>query len=50
LLPLVIFGYLAEASRHALQGNRQWKHLMTASVLVGIFGATQTFAGLLTVR
>ena len=46
LLPLAIFGYLAEACRQAFQGNRRWKHLMTASVLVGIVGATQTFAGL----
>ena len=50
LLPLAIFGYLAEACRQAFQGNRRWKHLMTASVLVGIVGGTQTFAGLLTVR
>ena len=50
LLPLAIFGYLAEACRQAFQGHRQWKHLMTASVLVGPVGATQTFALLLTVR
>ena len=50
LLPLAIFGYLAEACRQAFQGNRRWKHLMTASVLVGIVGATQTFAGLVTAR
>src|ERR1051326_6520958 len=45
LLPLAIFGDLAEACRQAFQGNRRWKPLMTASVLVGIVGATQTFAG-----
>ena len=50
LLPIAIFGYLAEACRQAFQGNRRWKHLMTASVLVGIVGATQTFAGLVTAR
>jgi hypothetical protein len=50
LLVLVIFGYLAEACRQAFQGNRRWRHLMTASVLVGIVGANQTFAGLLTAR
>jgi len=50
LLSLVIFGYLAEACRQAFQGNRRWKHLMTASVMVGVVGATQTFAGLLIAR
>ena len=50
LLPIAIFGYLAEACRQAFQGNRRWKHLMAASVLVGIVGATQTFARLLTAR
>ena len=50
LLPLLIFGYLAEACRQAFQGNRRWKHLMAASVLVGVGGATQTFAGLLIAR
>lgn len=50
LLPFVILGYLAEACRHAFQGDRRWKHLMAASVLVGIVGATQAFAALLTAR
>jgi hypothetical protein len=50
LLPIAIFGYLAEACRQAFQGNWRWKHLMAASVLVGIVGTAQRFTGLLTAR
>jgi hypothetical protein len=49
-LPLLMFGYLAEACRHAIQGNRRWKHLVTTSVLVGTVCATQVLAGFLTAR
>jgi hypothetical protein len=49
-LPVLLFGYLAEACRQALQGNRQWKYLMTASVLAGIVGLTQTLETLVTAR
>ena len=49
-LPVLLFGYLVEACRQALQGNRQWRYLMTASVLAGIVGLTQKLETLVAAR
>ena len=43
-LAVLIFGCLAEACRQAFRGNRKWKCIVTASIMVCVVRLTQTLA------
>ena len=50
LFPVLMFGSLAEAGRQALCGNRQWKPVGTATLVMVIAGLSETLRAFTTAK
>jgi hypothetical protein len=50
LFPVLMFGYLAEACLQALCGNRNWRSVGIATLVMTVVGLTQSLDALMAVR
>ena len=50
LFPVLMFGYLAEACLQALCGNRNWRSVGIATLVMAVVGLTQSLNALMGVK